>query len=64
MHIFQGPSKAEVSLPGTLGTRLEFEQVQNTQQLHAESQELPPGSVQPGPESRVWLHKGGKLVGT
>lgn len=51
MHIFQDPSKAEVSLPGTLGTRLEFEKVQNTQQLHAESRELTPGSVEPGPES-------------
>lgn len=41
LHIFQGLSKADVSLPGTLGTRLEFEQVQSTRLLHAASQDPP-----------------------
>lgn len=41
LHIFQGLSKADVSLPGTLGTHLEFKQVQSTQLLHAALQEPP-----------------------
>lgn len=51
MHIFQNLSNAEVSLPRPLGTRLESEQVHDIQLLHAELQELSPGSVEAGPES-------------
>lgn len=50
MHIFQGLSNADASLPGPLGTRLESEQV-DIQLLHAELQGLSPGSVEAGPES-------------
>lgn len=51
MHVFQGLSDAEVSLPGPLGTRLEPEPGQDGQLLHAELRGLSPGSVEAGPES-------------
>lgn len=63
IHTPQGLSKAEVSLPGTPGTHLKSEQVQDVQLLHAKSKELAPGSVEAGPESQVWQAGGHSLCG-